>query len=194
MRIPPYKTIAFAVALGLTSSAGALASNLPPQLTGITPLATGASITVTEAFTDCVAITVRGSVTFTATDDEDGSGNDFVWLSIWDDGELKADWSTGLPVGTTETVPFEIIYGDPTVGQDAPGIGVYLYDLPNDVNLLFDIDPQDVEGEETCGGPIPPPPPAPAVAVPLGGPASIGLMGLLLGMVGLGWMRRRSDS
>lgn len=44
-------------------------------------------------------------------------------------------------------------------------------------------------------GPGPGPGPGPtATAVPLGGPVSLGLMGLLLGVVGLGWMRRRGNA
>lgn len=194
MRSNLYKSIAFVAALGLSWSAGTLASNLPAHLTGVTPKATGASIVVTEAFTDCRSITIRGTITFTATTDDDGSGNDFVWLVVWDDGEVKSsDWSASLPVGTTETLPFDITYGDPTVGQDAQGIGVYLYDLDGQVGQIFSIDPQDVEGEELCDG-TQPPVQTPATAVPLGGPASLGLMGLLLGAVGLGWMRRRANN
>lgn len=192
MRSLLHKATVFAAVLSLSWSVGAFASNLPAQLAGVTPKASDATIVVTEAFTDCRSITVRGTITFTATTDDDGSGNDLVWITIWDDGEIKSsDWFGSLPVGTTQTIPFDITYADPTVGLAAPGIGVYLYDLDNQVDLLDNIDPQDVAGEEQCEGT---PPPTPATAVPLGGPASLGLMALLLGALGLGWMRRRGSA
>ena len=109
MRNTLYKTMVFAAALGLTCSASALASNLPAKQAGAMPKASDASIIVTEAFTDCRSITVRGSITFTGTTDDDGSGNDFVWLVIWDDAQVKSStWSANIPVGTTETIPFDI--------------------------------------------------------------------------------------
>ncbi|MEO7200747.1 MAG: hypothetical protein ABIY56_11110 [Dokdonella sp.] len=187
MKTMKQKALVSAAALAMAVSVAATAGNLPTGMDSGTGIqATGASIQVTRAFTDCQSITVIGTVTFTGSTD-DGAGNDTVYVELWDDGALKASWSTSLPVGSTGTVPFSITYGDPTVGTAAPGIGVVLYDLPGSVGALASIDPQDVEGEAICAGGGTPFVP---VAVPLGGPLGFGLMGLLLAGLGVSRFRK----
>jgi hypothetical protein len=181
-----------ALAAALTLSAVAIAGNAPDRVGGaVAPKASNASISVTQAFTNCTSVTVIGTITYTA---DAGVEPDEVILVIFDDGEVKAQLTLSIPAGATDTLPFNINYPDPEIGTAAPGIGVYLFDGPGLVNQIAAIDPQTVQDEENCdGSPIgpgaPPALPQPNV-VPAGGTVSLGLLAALVASIGLGWMVR----
>lgn len=132
-----------------------------------------------------VSVTITGSIGGTV---DDGGGFDQVQFELWDDGELKDFELVRIPVGVTRavnvTLGFQGLYK-----TGAPGVGVYVYDLPDDQEPLFVEDPffpTDVQG--TCE--------VPASVPVLGGNGAFFAVALGLLVVGLVAMSRavpRSD-
>ena len=97
---------------------------------------------------DCsnVQVTVAGDLTGT---DDDGGGLDQVRFELWDDGTMKDSEVVAIPVGATQAVSVTMSFlGLYQTG--APGVGVYLSDLPSETGL-YSVDPffpTDVAG--TC--------------------------------------------
>ena len=77
---------------------------------------------------DSAGVFVYGNVNFSATVD-DGGGMDQVLFRLYDDGVVEYEETFSLAVGASGSFDFATSYAG-LVGTQAPGIGLYLYDLP----------------------------------------------------------------
>jgi len=132
---------------------------------------------------DTAGVFFHGDITYPATID-DGLGMDSVMFRLWDDGIVKYETTFSLAVGDTGTFHVETSYPG-LVGTAAPGIGLYLYDVPSEFVASY-IDPYYLphysdpgQCHVDCGGT----PPVPE-------PETYALMLLGLGVVGFAARRK----
>jgi hypothetical protein len=83
---------------------------------------------------------VRVEFTWTAVGStDDGGGFDEIYTELWDDGTRKDYEIYQIAVGSTVTKTTILEYSG-TVGSGAPGVGIFLNDMPID-NNIYGIDP-----------------------------------------------------
>src|SRR4029453_3871343 len=127
-------------------SVSAMVIAAPPIVTGTQTVGEGG---------DCSRVTVNVSGDLTGAGD-DGGGVDQVQFELWDDGSLKDSQVVDVPVGTTRSVNVTLSFLGLYL-SGAPGVGVYLTELPGGGNLFF-LDPffpTDVVGVCPACGPAP---------------------------------------
>ncbi len=90
---------------------------------------------------DTAGVYFFGDVNYTATFN-DGGGFDLVKFELWDDGGVgpKFDQTFSLLVGTSGSFHVTASYPG-LVGTKNPGIGLYLYDLPDTTEPATYVDP-----------------------------------------------------
>jgi len=171
----------------LIASAGVSVTALANEFNAPVPTGTRAELsgdaTITGTATigdtgDCTRVDINVTGDFTGTNDL-GGGTDQIRVSVWDDQEEKDFQIVDIPVGDTVTIDVDLGF-EGVIGQGAPGVGVYVFDGPDDDfgNTLVEDDPfnpQEVPG--TCGdGPI--------VSIPVNSPWALVALVLLLLIVG----------
>ncbi len=148
MKLLTQLVLAVCVALGLYLSPS-YAANLNGPHKGNFFAATGENfkvtgVQVTETGCEKTSVTISGQITGTT---DDGDGYDEVSFQLWDDYQLKDSKDLKVKVGETMnfkvTLSFESLYG-----TSVAGVGVYVYDMPDEVEIYSNdpFIPEDITG------------------------------------------------
>ncbi len=125
-----------------------------------TPSLGMAQIQQVSAATDCTQTTISNLRVQATGGQSDGANPslDRMWVVVFDDGVIKFSGFFDTPIGQTVILNFNpFSYPDPTIGQGAPGIGVYIFpQQPFDLGTQLDrVDPLLVDEETSCQALVP---------------------------------------
>ncbi len=141
------------------SKAACQGNVLADPLPAGTPTTGMAQIQQVSAATDCTQTTISNlRVQATGAQSDGGPGFDRMFVVVFDDGVIKFSGFFDVPIGQTVILNFSpFSYPDPTIGQGAPGIGVYIFtQQPFTPGTHLDrVDPLLVDEETNCQALVP---------------------------------------
>lgn len=135
------RSYALPFAFGLLLAAPAWSASNHPSGGAVENLrATGVSLSNVSSQEDsCGGVRYQATLTATGTIN-DGNGQDIIWFQIFDDFVEKFAQSFSIPVGQTRQFFINAEYPG-SVGQVAPGIGIYVSETRNATQHLLVVDP-----------------------------------------------------
>lgn len=139
------------------SKAACQASGMDGPVPSGSPSMGLAQIQQVSAATDCIQTTISGLRVQTVGAQSDGAspGLDRMFVVVFDDNVIKFSGFFDTQVGQTQIFNFNpFSYPDATIGQSAPGIGVYIFtEQPFDPGTELDaVDPLTVDEQTNCQG------------------------------------------